>query len=63
MHPMGYEIKITTPLDWMGVTDHSEYVGVYSGQRMNLLIHSAKRPLRRILRCTIRRTFNVSILC
>jgi hypothetical protein len=28
MHPMGYEIKITTPLDWMGVTDHSEYVGV-----------------------------------
>jgi hypothetical protein len=27
-HPMGYEIKITTPLDWMGVTDHSEYVGV-----------------------------------
>src|SRR5262245_43407363 len=24
-HPMGYEIKITTPLDWMGVTDHSEY--------------------------------------
>jgi hypothetical protein len=28
MHPMGYQIKITTPLDWMGVTDHSEYVGV-----------------------------------
>ena len=28
MHPAGYEIKITTPLDWMGVTDHSEYVGV-----------------------------------
>lgn len=27
-HPMGYDIKITTPLDWMGVTDHSEYVGV-----------------------------------
>ena len=26
-HPMGYQIKITTPLDWMGVTDHSEYVG------------------------------------
>ena len=24
-HPMGY--KITQPLDWMGVTDHSEYVG------------------------------------
>jgi hypothetical protein len=27
MHAMGYPIKITTPLDWMGVTDHSEYVG------------------------------------
>src|SRR5215510_13711598 len=26
-HPMGYDIKINTPLDWMGVTDHSEYVG------------------------------------
>ena len=26
-HPMGYQIKIETPLDWMGVTDHSEYVG------------------------------------
>ena len=26
-HPMGYTIQITHPLDWMGVTDHSEYVG------------------------------------
>ena len=26
-HPLGYEIKIDTPLDWAGVTDHSEYVG------------------------------------
>jgi len=26
-HPLGYNIKITTPLDWMGVTDHSEYAG------------------------------------
>lgn len=26
-HPMGYDIQIETPLDWMGVTDHSEYVG------------------------------------
>ena len=26
-HPMGYTIRITHPLDWMGVTDHSEYVG------------------------------------
>src|SRR5580765_907880 len=27
-HPAGYDIKIDTPLDFMGVTDHSEYVGV-----------------------------------
>ncbi|HEY6342558.1 MAG TPA: DUF3604 domain-containing protein [Bryobacteraceae bacterium] len=27
-HPSGYEVKIDTPLDWAGVTDHSEYVGV-----------------------------------
>ena len=27
-HPFGYDIKIDTPLDWMGVTDHSEYVGL-----------------------------------
>jgi hypothetical protein len=26
-HPMGYTIQIAHPLDWMGVTDHSEYVG------------------------------------
>lgn len=27
-HPLGYDIKIRRPLDWMAVTDHSEYVGV-----------------------------------
>jgi hypothetical protein len=27
-HPLGYDIKIDTPLDFMGVTDHSEYVAV-----------------------------------
>lgn len=27
-HPLGYEVRIDTPLDWAGVTDHSEYVGV-----------------------------------
>jgi Protein of unknown function (DUF3604) len=27
-HPMGYDIKIDTPMDFMGVTDHSEYVGI-----------------------------------
>lgn len=27
-HALGYEMKISQPLDWMGVTDHSEYVGV-----------------------------------
>jgi len=27
-HPLGYDIKIETPMDFMGVTDHSEYVGI-----------------------------------
>jgi len=27
-HPLGFEVKIETPLDWAGVTDHSEYAGV-----------------------------------
>ena len=27
-HPLGYEVKIDTPLDFAGVTDHSEYAGV-----------------------------------
>ena len=27
-HPMGFDIRIDTPLDFMGVTDHSEYVGI-----------------------------------
>jgi len=27
-HPLGFEVKIDMPLDWAGVTDHSEYVGV-----------------------------------
>ena len=26
-HPLGYDIKIDTPLDFAGVTDHSEYAG------------------------------------
>ena len=27
-HALGFEMKIKQPLDWMGVTDHSEYAGV-----------------------------------
>ena len=27
-HPLGYDIKIDTPMDFAGVTDHSEYAGV-----------------------------------
>ena len=26
-HPMGYTIQLKHPLDWVGVTDHSEYAG------------------------------------
>ena len=27
-HPLGFDIKIETPLEFMGVTDDSEYVGI-----------------------------------
>ena len=27
MHPAGYQVKITHPLDFMAVTDHAEYAG------------------------------------
>jgi hypothetical protein len=27
-HPLGFDIRIDTPIDFAGVTDHSEYVGV-----------------------------------
>jgi len=27
-HPAGYEVRIETPLDFQGVTDHAEYVGM-----------------------------------
>lgn len=27
-HPAGYDVQIRTPLDFQGVTDHAEYVGV-----------------------------------
>jgi hypothetical protein len=27
-HPLGFDIKIDTPLDFAGVTDHSEYIGL-----------------------------------
>jgi hypothetical protein len=27
-HPLGFDIKIDTPIDFAGVTDHSEYVGL-----------------------------------
>ena len=29
-HPAGYKVKITRPLDFMAVTDHSEYAGTVS---------------------------------
>ena len=33
-HPAGYEVKILKPLDFMGVTDHAEYVGAAYHSRM-----------------------------
>jgi hypothetical protein len=29
-HPAGYPIRITKPLDWIGVTEHAEYVGAFT---------------------------------
>ena len=28
-HPNGYPIRITEPLDWIGVTEHAEYLGAF----------------------------------
>ena len=44
-HPLGFDIKIDTPLDFAGVTDHSEYVGV---------VKLANDPARRSARCRLR---------
>jgi hypothetical protein len=41
-HPLGYEVKIDTPLDWAGVTDHSEYAGVVQ------LANDPKSPVSKI---------------
>ncbi len=41
-HPLGYDIRIDTPLDFAGVTDHAEYVGV---------VRLANDPIRRSARC------------
>jgi hypothetical protein len=41
-HPLGYEIKIDTPLDFAGVTDHSEYAGVVQ------LANDPKSPVSKI---------------
>ena len=40
-HPLGYDVKIETPLDFAGVTDHSEYFAV---------MQLAKTPTRRSAR-------------
>ena len=41
-HPLGYDVKIDTPLDWAGVTDHSEYAGVVQ------LANDPKSPVSKI---------------
>ncbi|MDR6635914.1 hypothetical protein J2X72_004728 [Phyllobacterium sp. 1468] len=64
-HPLGYDIKIDTPLDWMGVTDHSEYVGTVAlantpGSEISKLpigcvrrfrVATSVRPLKTAFRC------------
>jgi hypothetical protein len=41
-HPLGYEVKIDTPLDFAGVTDHSEYAGIVQ------LANDPKSPVSKI---------------
>ena len=41
-HPLGYDIKIDTPLDFAGVTDHSEYIGVIK------LVNDPSSPISKI---------------
>jgi len=44
--PLGYDIRIDTPLDFAGVTDHSEYVGVVdeaNGVRRLNMSHNGHR--------------------
>jgi hypothetical protein len=41
-HPLGFDIKIGTPLDIAGVTDHSEYVGLIR------LANDPKSPISKI---------------
>src|SRR5262245_6057792 len=41
-HPLGYDIKIDTPLDFAGVTDHSEYAGVVQ------LANDPKSPVSKV---------------
>ena len=41
-HPLGYDVKIDTPLDFAGVTDHSEYAGVVQ------LANDPKSPVSKI---------------
>src|SRR5438874_200601 len=55
-HPLGYDITIDTPMDFMGVTDHSEYVGVTKEantpgsavskmpEAQGLIIHDQNKP-------------------
>ena len=41
-HPLGYDVKIDTPLDFAGVTDHSEYAGIVQ------LANDPKSPVSKI---------------
>ena len=60
-HPLGYEVKIDTPLDFAGVTDHSEYFGAMQlANEPNSPISKlpAAQPL--ILKTIARRASNAS---
>jgi Protein of unknown function (DUF3604) len=54
-HPLGYDIKIETPLDFARVTDHSEYAGVVRLAN-DPTSPPSKMPLRKIWWSTMQLT-------
>ena len=58
---MGYHIKIQTPLDWMGVTDHSEYVGTLALANTPRAAHLTSCPWQRASKSAVPPTSSASI--
>lgn len=67
-HPLGFDIKIDTPLDFAGVTDHSEYVGVVklaneSGSAINKMPAAAPLILKNNSQEEVTKSTSTSLNC